>query len=263
MFFQAIKKQGAVLSGLFYREIRTRFGSSRLGILWLVFEPVAHIASLIVLWNLTGHLAPQSVNPYLFLATGVIPFLFFRTSVFRLIKSINANKALLIFPQINMLDFIITRLFIEIVGFYFVFAVVLLLISFSGLAEVVIKDMFSFLIACFMLFFSALSVGVFFLVLNSIYPVTEALLKAVFRILYFMSGIMFSIEKVPTEYREYFLYNPIFHIINLFRESFFKEYEYDPERMNYYFITSFFSIMFLIGVYMLKKYKKFILEPND
>ena len=49
----------SVLYALFVRELKTKFGRSRLGYLWAIFEPLAHIGVMITLIgflkNTTGH----------------------------------------------------------------------------------------------------------------------------------------------------------------------------------------------------------------
>ena len=44
--------QTAVLYALFIREIQTRFGGFRLGIIWAFLEPISHILVLTILFSL-------------------------------------------------------------------------------------------------------------------------------------------------------------------------------------------------------------------
>ena len=43
-FFQALAVQGRVISALTLRETRSRYGNSKLGFFWALFEPAAHVA---------------------------------------------------------------------------------------------------------------------------------------------------------------------------------------------------------------------------
>ncbi|MDD2368750.1 MAG: hypothetical protein PHQ90_05555, partial [Sulfuricurvum sp.] len=52
----------------------------------------------------------------------------------------------------------------------------------------------------------------------------KIIVKIGLMLLYFLSGIMYPLWIVPTTYVNYLEYNPVLHLIELFRESFFSYY---------------------------------------
>ena len=125
----ALEVQGRVIKALFLREMKTRFGEKRLGFLWSFIEPAIHVSIIIGLWSVFGRLGPQGISPTLFLITGVLPYIMFVNILNQTMKSIAGNKALLVFPQIKPIDFIISRIVVEFTTYGVVFLVFLLAYS--------------------------------------------------------------------------------------------------------------------------------------
>ena len=73
----ALEVQGRVIKALFLREMKTRFGESRMGVFWAFIEPMVHVLILVLVWAAFGHMGPPGIDPVLFLYTGVIPLIMF------------------------------------------------------------------------------------------------------------------------------------------------------------------------------------------
>jgi capsular polysaccharide transport system permease protein len=262
--FAAFEERGRVISALIFRELKTRFGDARLGVAWVLLEPLIHLAIILSLRYVIGRLGYHpTINSQMFLITGIVPFLFFRTTITRIMKTVDANKALLVFHQIRIPDLVAARIVLEITIYIGVFTVILMLFYLMGFTDVSIKSPQDLLLVSILLWFSALSAGLFCMIMNAIFPLTEKIVSVVLRVMYLASGVIFLYEMIPYQYRIYVIYNPVLHLINMVRESFFTQIAYDATFMNAQYVFTFFGVMFASSILLIISYKKHLLQEND
>jgi len=118
--------QRAVVYALFLREMKTRFGSKRLGYFWAILEPAAII---IVFWAMFG-LAMRSglpgVDYPMFLLTGMLPYHLFANIVNKSMAAFEANQGLFNYRQVKPFDTLVTRCLVECVVYLLVFIILAL-----------------------------------------------------------------------------------------------------------------------------------------
>jgi len=93
-FIQALNVQGRVISALTLRETRARYGDSKLGFFWALFEPFAHIIVFIGIFSAMGRAIPLGDSMGIFILTGIIPWLLYSNIVGNVMIALNANKAI-------------------------------------------------------------------------------------------------------------------------------------------------------------------------
>ena len=123
--FDALMGTFEVVHALALRETRTRFGAHKLGYLWALVEPTLMILTFYILFALASRAAPTGMTLFSFIATGIIPYLLFANTVKRVAEAINGNKALLFYPQVNPIDLVIARVFLEFTTYVGVFLVLM------------------------------------------------------------------------------------------------------------------------------------------
>lgn len=257
----ALAEQQRVISALIYRELKTRFGRTRLGVIWLFIEPLAHMLALVGVWLLLGRLGPMGIPAPLFLISGIVPYLFYRNTVLRLLKAVSANKALLIFPQIKIYDLLFARFIIEIIVYIVLFVSALLSLSLLGY-PVEIESPGGLLLNSMLLWGAAFATALFFIPLNALFPVTEVALRVFFRVLYVASGLIFSHQALPYELRSYLTAIPFAHVLQMIRDSIFVQLPYDPETMNMAYVCFFYGATFLIGAGLMQRYRVQVLSSD-
>jgi capsular polysaccharide transport system permease protein len=102
--------QKAVVFALFIRELKTRFGKYRLGYVWAVLEPMAHVIVLSIIWSVMGRKEFDGIPLPLFLATGIVPFLFFQKTTAQCMHAIEANRGLFNYRQVRPIDPVLSRI---------------------------------------------------------------------------------------------------------------------------------------------------------
>ncbi|MEM6662293.1 MAG: sugar ABC transporter permease, partial [Pseudomonadota bacterium] len=102
-----------VVHALMLREMITRYGSSRLGYLWAVIEPVGFIALLSVVFSQIAHAPPVGKSFPLFYATGYIAFHWVMETAGIVSRSIHVNRPLLVFPAVTPIDTLLARFLLQ------------------------------------------------------------------------------------------------------------------------------------------------------
>ena len=210
-----------VVHALVIREFKTRFGHFHFGYLWALAEPVAHVALLSVIFGLRSRTAPEGIDFPVFLATGLIPFLLFRRMVTRGMSTVEGNRALFSYRQVKPLDTLIARAVLEIVIYSVVFVVFLAGTGWLGF-DAAVQDPLGVMAIFITLGLFGLGLGALACVLVTFFPDATQIIPLIMRPLYFISGIFFSIDRIPAEYRDYLMWNPVLHAIELIRESYFQ-----------------------------------------
>lgn len=217
--------QGRVIGALVLREIHTINGNSRLGYLWVLIQSIFSIG---VFWGVRHFMgagqAPHGMNMALFLAAGFCLWNIFSNGITRCMTAVEGNRALLTFPQVTELDVMVARV-IVISATQMVSAAIIVAVALIMMNEPIVMGSLSLLL---MLLFSVpmLSLGCG-LILSSLAVFVPALTKVVpmgLRILFFVSGVFFSVSVFTQSVADILMLNPMLHAIELIRMSLHEPY---------------------------------------
>jgi capsular polysaccharide transport system permease protein len=218
----------SVWRALFLREAAFRLASRRAAWLWLLLEPIVHIAFIMFFFEVIRARVIPGADAALFIMTGLLSFFMTRNTAFRSMEAIKANSALFAYRQVKPVDTVIVRASLE--GFL---GLIMALVVLSGAAvfgfDVLPSQPLEVLGAFSGLWLLGLGLGLMLSVAGELVPEIGSLVKLAFIPVYFFSGIMFPIQFVPQPYREWLFYNPIVHGIEVLRGGFFPRYHVIPE----------------------------------
>src|SRR5690606_16914579 len=120
-----------VWEGLFLREAVARLSADRIAWIWLVAEPIAHVALLVWLRTIMGRIKIIPGADFIpWLVVGITLFIMFRNQLNRGMEAINANKSLFAYRQVLPVDTVLIRCGLE--GLLSSVVVVLMLFGFSA-----------------------------------------------------------------------------------------------------------------------------------
>jgi ABC-type polysaccharide/polyol phosphate export permease/Flp pilus assembly protein TadD len=214
-----------VIYAIMLRDIRTRFGHTKLGYFWAIVEPITHLLTLGVVFYAMNH-APPPVgdNLFLFYITGLVPFLMFSHVSHDVMSAAEANNAMLQLPIVKRTDIMVAHALRQ---FATELCVGVIIFSIAGLLgqRGLPADPLTAFAAVTLLWLLAVGVGAFNLVVVELFPSYETLYASVIRLLYVASGIYFSPIAMPDWIRDALAWNPILQGIELFRSGFFPQYE--------------------------------------
>ena len=112
-FQEALLVQTRVVGALILREMRVRYGSSQIGYVWALAEPVAYIAAMVAMFSYIDRPPPFGTSMALFFALGIIPFRMFANVSNQLTAAMQANEALLTYPIVRQFDTVLARFILE------------------------------------------------------------------------------------------------------------------------------------------------------
>lgn len=208
-----------ITMGLFSREVKNKFGGYQLGFAWAIFEPIVHIItfSLILMNTRVGMEDPMTI-PY-FVLSGIIPFFLFRSATKGVLSSAKSNRSAFSYPIVQPIHSVFAKLlfetFIYVLSFVVIYCVMWLYIAPPPISI----DTLEAVMALSGVVLLSLGFGVILMVLREFFKSVEKIINIIFRPLYFLSGIFYTVAVVPEEYHYIFKWNPIFHGIELFREA--------------------------------------------
>ncbi len=220
---QALRVQGRVVAALTLRETRSRYGNSKLGFFWALFEPFAHIAVFMAIFSAMGRAIPIGDSMAVFILTGIAPWLLFNNIVTGIMGGVEGNRALLGYPQVMPIDTMISRILLETATIIIIFLLFLVLAINYGFT-ISIDDFLMILSATGVIIVLAAGVGMINAAIKLYFPSYATIYSALSRPFYFMSGIFFTADFLSPEILDLIDFNPILHIVEWFRTGFYTSF---------------------------------------
>ena len=229
-FLQALSVQGRVISALTLRETRSRYGNSKLGFFWALFEPAAHVAVFIAIFGSLGRSTPVGDSMGVFILTGIVPWLLYSNTVNQVMNGLIANKSLLGYPQVMPMDITISRVILEFSSLFLVMLVFIGIAIYTG-TTIKIDNFLVIMQATGLIIMLGAGVGMINTAILHSLPSYKNIYSALSRPLYFMSGVFFTADFLSPEAFAILGYNPLLHLMDWFRTGFFTSFNstvYDP-----------------------------------
>ena len=124
--------QRRVISALMMRELITRFGRENIGFLWMMAEPLLFAVLVGLMWSFMKGPEEHGIGVIAFIASGYVPLVMFRSTVSRAVRALSANSSLLYHRQVTILDLILVRFLVELIGGMMAYAAVATLLILLG-----------------------------------------------------------------------------------------------------------------------------------
>lgn len=210
--------QTGVIHALIIRELITRFGRENIGFLWIMVEPLLFAGLVATLWYFSHGPTEHGVSIVAFVATGYIPITLFRHCVNRSVAVFTVNQSLLYHQQIKIVDFILARFIIELLGgmmAYLLMAVVL--IAFE-LFPVPVD--FGLLIAGWSVY-ALFCLGICLIIapLSEMSEIMEKFVPVTTYIMIPFSGLFYMVSWVTPSARDFLLMSPFVNGMEMMREG--------------------------------------------
>ena len=242
---ELIYTHARVTFSLMVREASTRYGSKPGGYLWALIDPVAHIVLLTLVFGAIARVPALGGSFSLFFATGYLPFMFFQTMQSYVSGAIKANRALLSYPIVSPFDTVVSRYMVQLLtSFLVMFCIFEVVIIEDGLSLSV--DYAMLISSCMIGAMLGLGFGLSNIFLYARFPVYEQVFSLATRPLSLVSGLFFLPDSMAPPYRGYILYNPIAHIIMMFRQAVYPEYRAPGLDIEY--LIHFTAIILIAGL---------------
>jgi len=257
-FHKSLKRQFAIVFALLVREMTTRYGNKFGGYMWAVLDPVLTIAILTTVFSAIAQVPPLGRSFTLFFATGYTVFYMYRSTSDQVGAAVQANQALLNYPVVQPYDAVLSRVLLQVATLFVVnlllFGVLFFVTPFGkvNIGPVLLASTIAIALGA--------GVGTANIVWFNLSSTYQQVWGIVNRPAFIVSGVFFLPENIPNPFREVLLWNPIVHLIGLFRTGFYPTYRGDYINMPYIVGLAIFSIVF--GLFLVWLFDARLREPK-
>ncbi|WP_420464484.1 ABC transporter permease [Panacagrimonas sp.] len=245
---------GSALKAFVLRELRDRFGRSRSAFIWAILQPMIFMVGLTAIRHALGRGREDiyGVSGMYFFWLGVVPFFMFLHGFNRCLGATRSYRGLYQFRQVQPFDVLLVRVLFEFLTMIVVFA--LLLSGFVWFGQDISADnwlLFGATVATMFVF--TLGMGLLADVCVVKLPESRQVIGVLERPLFLISGVFFTIDQVPPGVREWLLWNPLLHGVDLARGAML--HKYDPLGSWMYLLGSALVAM-LLGLAAYRRYRR-------
>lgn len=217
---KATRVQARVVGALLIREMLTRYGRRNIGFAWLFVEPMLFTLGITALWTLTHMYHGSSLSPVAFAVTGYASVLLWRNAANRCAKAVEPNLGLLFHRNVTVLDLLLSRIVLEVVGS--TAALLGLLAVFIALGYMPLPDdVLRMLAAWGLLAWFGCGLGLIVGALSERSDVFERAWHTLAYLLFPVSGAVFLVDWLPVAARELVLWLPMVHGVEMMRHGYF------------------------------------------
>ena len=247
--------QYLVIRALIGREITTRFGKYRLGFFWMLLEPLLGVLVMGVLFgSLLGRTVPEI--PYaFFMLVGMVMLSIFTDSMRAGLNALKANRGLLVYPNVKLLDPFIARFLFELLTSLFAFTVFCLIGMWMGI-ELSLSQLHIVAAGFIITWLAGCGFGLIFGVGTAYYEELEKVVPILQRPLLFVSAVLSPAAAVPVHIQKYLLLNPLVHTIELCRHALFPYYKVTGVDLLY--PATFALVILTLGLTLFHNHRKFL-----
>ncbi|MGR8920300.1 MAG: ABC transporter permease [Gammaproteobacteria bacterium] len=230
-------------------RIRQDVKNYTLGFAWWFLDPVIDTVILFVVTTMILNVRTEDMA--VFLLTGLL--------VFRYLQSTISGSCASLSPALNLSSrlyvpkhvFVVRDLMAQTFKFVLGIAVLLLLLALLGIGEVsVVETVFVFFVA----FVFVTGMASIFSIASAALADVRVVLGYAFRLLFFVSGLFFTLDDVPERFRDLFLLNPFALLVHEFRLAMLTPAPLDYDKLLVLLVVSLLSA--LIGFRLLVRFDR-------
>lgn len=255
----AIRVQGRVVWALMLREIHTIHGGTVLGYLWVIINSAFGVGVFWALRAFFGFRPPHGMSAPAFLIIGFCFWKIFSGIVQKSLAAVSGNRALLTFPQVTPLDLLLARTLILLATEIIVGGLLLGLSLLMGY-PIGPVNWGGLMIAMVYIGGLSFSMGAFLTNMRLFIPPLDKVIPMVMRILFFCSGVFFSVDRMPYMARDILKWNPVLQLIELGRNSLAQSYVVYSVDMQY--LTGWIILFSFFGLLLERYGRKYLAEAN-
>jgi capsular polysaccharide transport system permease protein len=224
--------QVRVIKALISQQAAKRYGEYRLGIFWMLMEPLLGVLVVgVAIGSFAGRTVPEISYPF-FVLNGMLLLKLLTGSMNSGINAITSSHGLLVYPTVRPLDPIMARMILDFLTTVFALAVFCAAASWLGV-DLSLQQL-DLLAATYLLtWFIGCGLGLAFGIAAFHYNEFEKVVPVLQRPLLFVSAVLFPTYALPESAKQILLWNPLVHTIELSRHALFPFYHAEGAEIAY------------------------------
>lgn len=235
-----------ILFAFIQREFQRKYDKGYLRYFSIILGPAVQLIILVTIFTIMGRKSVAGLGIPLFVLTGILPYTFF-TSAGNCLTIVSGNRSLLSYRQVKIIDIILSSILMELLVNIIVFLGGIVICWYFSI-NIIIYNPLSLVFAFLLLFIFTLGLSMILAVIGFYFAEFNYAIQVVFRALFYISGVFFSIENIPVQYQKYVLWNPLLQIIEFIRFSFVSFNL--PYELSYLYLFKCTLVILLLGLAM-------------
>lgn len=238
-FLRPFKQDLDLVISMTKATMKSRYRKTIAGFLWVILNPILTFAVQALIFK---HILKVNVdNYYLFLLSGIIPWIFLTTTMNMTVSLFVVNRPVLMAFKLDPRIFVLAQTIDNFITFIISFLALLVMNGQWDILWGFKIPMFiaALLLLCLAVFF----ISCFFAILHVFMRDTQFILQFVLNLFYFITPIFYPKELIPEKFQWVITYNPLYILIKPFQSIFWK---YDPSL----FLTDYFKAVGLVAIIM-------------
>ncbi len=205
-----------VVGALIMREGTLRFGHENLGFFWIIGEPLVLTVGVMGMWTISGQTHGHGIGVVPMALSGYTMITLWRHLTGRQVHAIRHSMGLLFHRNVSLLDVLIARCLLEVVGVLAAFFVAWTPLTLLGFLDPM-PDPLLFAAGYFLQCWFGIAFGLIIAALSEIYEMTEQFLPPLLYITLPFTGVFNMAAWLPQRWREATLWSPLVHNIEMLR----------------------------------------------
>ena len=243
----------SVWHALLLREAVARMFGKRAAAAWLLLEPVAGIAFMLLVFTVLRTRYIGGMDTALWLSSGLLAFYLFRRTANQGASAVGANLALYTYRQVKPVDTVLSRCVLEGLLMLLIASLVFVGLALAGV-PLQLHDPLLVMVSLTGLWLLGLGWGLAVSVATELVPETGNLLNLLLMPLMLISGAIFPLSAIPYPWREWLMWNPVAHGIEGVRAGISSYYHHVPElSMNY--LLGYTLVLVFLGLVLQRRFR--------
>jgi capsular polysaccharide transport system permease protein len=209
---------------LFWQDFTPRSRRESFKLVWAFAEPAGQLLVLIAAFSLIGRLASYGNSFPLFLLTGVITLTTFTQTAAQVLSAVQSLRSANRLAPIGLFHAALARVAFQLVVGTFTTIILAVAIAVATHAETAPHHVPRVAAAFLAIGLLGFGVGLIRGWSMTFLPVVERIYAIAARVLIFVSGVFFVPSFMPPQLREWLVWNPILHAVELMRMGFYDQY---------------------------------------
>lgn len=239
-----LSTRARVCGAILRRYIHTSAGTEKLGYVWTLLEPIIQITIVVGMYWILGYPIIFGMPAIPFTIIGISAWLMMRMIMFRLGHGLGREAVLCAIPVVRPLDIMIAKAIFYGLMYTAVMLLALQVTELFNTNKFEIQNLPLFMGYWFIFWIFSIGFGLCYAKFIHSYPWIERISLFMLRAVYFLSGALFVSEQLPTGIREWILWIPTVHGIQLMRSAFFWEYESTDASPTYFLVGTMLVLTF-------------------
>jgi capsular polysaccharide transport system permease protein len=246
-----------VMNAVMLRDMRSRFFNHGLGFAMVPLWPFVHMVIIIIIHAVIHPSTAFGASPRVYIATGLIPTITFMYITRFMGFSMLINRSMTNFPVVKMLDVMLGRAALEIIGAFMSLSLMLFALWAIG-DEPFPIDMEAAVAAYLATIFLSVGVGTLVGVLIVMFPFANTIWALTLIVFYITSGTMIPVATLPAQISYPMSFSPVFQCVEWMRTGYFEGYS--DKLLNKTYVLSFGVICLFLGLTLERLTRRRLLE---